>query len=319
MKKVNYLLILLIISISVKAQVTESEKQLKEEVKVDSVKNWKKGGVFSFGLSQTSFTNWAGGGQNSLAGNALFSAFYNYKSPNSAWDNQLDMGYGLLSQGSDKSFIKTDDKIDFTSKYGYKASKNMYFAALVNFKTQMTTGFKNPDDSIKISDFLAPAYILAAMGIDYKPNEILTAFFAPITQKTTLVNSPYLSDIGAYGVEPAYIDDNGNFVSGKRSRTEFGGYIRIFYKNQFFDNISLQSKLDLFSNYLNNPENVDVNWETLIAFKITKYFSTNISTQLLYDDDVIVNIDKNEDGIIEESGPRIQFKEVLTIGFSYKF
>ena len=310
---------LLLLGLETFSQVTDGETTLRDVIKTDSVTGWKFGGVFSLGFSQTSFVNWAAGGQNSIAGNSLFSTFANYKHKKSAWDNQLDVSYGILKQAETDRAQKTDDKIDFVSKYGYKAGKNLYYALLGSFKTQMMPGYKTPTDSIKTSDFMAPAYFLMAAGMDFKPNDKLTVFFAPVTQKTTFVNSAFLADQGSYGVDAAYIDNNGLFVPGKKRRTEFGGYLRVFYKNQFYKNIDLQTKLDLFSNYLHNPGNIDVNWEVLLAFKITKYISTTISTQLIYDDDIIVNIDKNEDGVFEESGPRVQFKEIISLGFSYNF
>jgi len=318
MKKFLFISCIVLTSLTY-SQVIEVEQELKNKVKTDTLKGWKQGGVFNLGFSQTSFTNWAAGGQNSIAGNAMFSTFSNYKSPNSAWDNQLDMGYGILKQGDDGNYVKTDDKIDLTSKYGYKASNRLYYAILGNFKTQSTVGYKNPDDSIKVSDFLSPAYFLLAIGIDYRPNDKFTAFFAPITQKTTIVNSAFLANQGAYGVDAAFINDVGEFVAGKKLRTEFGGYLRVSYKEKFYENISLQTKIDFFSNYLEKPQNIDVNWEMIIAFKIAKYFSVNISTHLIYDDDIKIDIDSNNDGIIDARGPRIQFKEVMTIGFSYSF
>jgi hypothetical protein len=319
MKNITIFSIFLCFSVTLSAQVVEVEKSLREEVKTDSVLRWTHGGVFNFGLSQTSFSNWAAGGQNSIAGNSLFSVFANYKSPRSAWDNQLDISYGIMKQEDTERAQKTDDKIDLVSKYGYKAGKDFYYAVLASFKTQSMPGYKSPLDSIKTSDFLAPAYFLVAAGMDYKPNNKITVFMAPVTLKTTIVNSTFLADQGAYGVEPAFIDDAGILVPGKKKRTEFGGYLRVFYKDQYFKNIDIQSKLDLFSNYLNNPGNIDVNWEVLLAFKVTKYISTTISTQLIYDDDIITNIDKDKDGVFEESGPRIQFKEIISVGFSYKF
>lgn len=301
------------------SQVVDAEKSLREEVKTDSLSKWTHGGVFNVGLSQTSFSNWAAGGQNSIAGNSLFSFFANYKGPHSAWDNQLDISYGILKQEDTERAQKTDDKIDIVSKYGYKAGKNLYYALLGSFKTQSMPGYTSPLDTIKTSDFMAPAYFLVAAGIDYKPNSKITVFLAPVTQKTTIVNSAFLANQGAYGVDAAFTDESGIFVPGKKRRTEFGGYMRVFYKDQFFKNVDIQSKLDLFSNYLKNPGNIDVNWEVLLAFKITKYISTTVSTQLIYDDDIITNIDKDKDGIFEESGPRIQFKEIVSLGFSYKF
>ncbi len=184
----------------------------------------------------------------------------------------------------------------------------------------MDAGFNYPDDSTKISDLLAPAYLLGAVGLDYKPSDKFTAFVAPVTAKTTFVNDQVLADAGAFGVEKAVYDTAGNLLTaGKNIRTEFGGYIRLFYKVDVMKNVSLQTKLDLFSNYLENPQNIDVSWEVLISMKVNKYISATITTHLLYDDDTDISIDNNNDGIIDRIGPRTQFKEVLGVGFSYKF
>jgi hypothetical protein len=102
-------------------------------------------------------------------------------------------------------------------------------------------------------------------------------------------------------------------------RYEFGGYVRLFFKKDLMKNVNLQTKLDLFSNYLHNPQNIDINWEVLISMKVNKYITATINTQLLYDDDVMIAVDENGDGTPDSSGPRTQFKEVIGVGFSYKF
>lgn len=288
-------------------QVTEAEKTLRA-VNADTLMGWKKGGVISANLAQTSLTNWAAGGQNSLAINSILSVFANYKMDKSVWDNSLNLGYGLLKQGKDADFRKTDDKIDFLSKYGREAFKNVYYAALLNFKTQMTPGYNYPDVTNKISDLFAPAYLLLAVGLDYKPDAYFSAFLAPLTGKFTFVTDQELSDAGAFGVTP-----------GEKIKSELGGYLRVIYskndfKNEFLQNISFTTKIDLFSNYLNNPQNIDVNWETLIAMKVNKYISVSLNTHLIYDDDIKII---SEDS--EIPGPRIQFKEIFGVGFSYNF
>lgn len=150
---------------------------------------WKTGGVLSLNLAQTSLTNWAAGGQNSVAANGIFSLFANRKQDKQTWDNSLDIGYGILKQGGkDEIAKKTDDKIDFLSKCGRQAFSNFYYAALLNFKTQMTPGYNYPNVENKISDLYAPAYLLAAFGMDYKPNANFSAFIAPVTAKLTFVN-----------------------------------------------------------------------------------------------------------------------------------
>lgn len=295
-------------------QLTEAEKTLRA-MRADTIQGWKTGGVVGFNFAQTSLTNWAAGGENSLAINGMFSGFANYKKGKSVWDNTLDIGYGLIKQGSE-DFKKTDDKIDFLSKYGREAFNNFYYAALFNFKTQMTPGYNYPDFTNKISDLFAPAYITLALGMDYKPNAWFSAFVAPLTAKFTFVTNTELSDIGAFGVNP-----------GETVKSEIGGYIRAIYsKNDFkaelLKNVSFTTKIDLFSNYINNPQNIDVNWEVLLAFKVNKYLNVNFNTQLIYDDDIMIQNDRNGNGIIEAGeGSRslVQFKEIFGVGFSYKF
>ncbi|HCY43618.1 MAG TPA: hypothetical protein DHV48_20150 [Prolixibacteraceae bacterium] len=304
-------------------QITDGEAKLRKQ-NSDTIQGWKKGGVIALNLAQTSLTNWAAGGQNSFAVNGLFSGFSNFKNEKTVWDNSLDMGYGLLKQGKNSDYMKTDDKFDFLSKYGRQAFNDFYYAALVNFKTQMTVGKDYAKDTAKISNFLAPAFLIGAIGMDYKPNSYFSAFLAPLTGKITIVNDQQLANAGAFGVTPATYDNLGNLLhKGEKSKSELGGYIRLIYsKNDFkyeiFKGVSFTSKLDLFSNYLKKPQNIDISWETQIAFKVNKYISANINTHLLYDDDIAIAIDSNNDGITDKSGPRIQFKEILGVGFSYK-
>lgn len=311
MKRNLFALIVILTTINILSfgQLTEGEKQLRT-VNGDTIMGWKKGGVITINLAQTSLTNWAAGGQNSFAMNGLLSTFANYKRNGNAWDNTLDIGFGLLKQGSD-DLRKTDDKFDFVSKYGRKAFKDFYYSALLNFKTQMAPGYKDPDYTNKISNFLAPAYLLAALGLDYKPSSYLSMFVAPITGKITFVTDQALSDIGAFGVTP-----------GSKSLTEFGGYLRAVYsrndfKTEFLKNVTFTTKLDLFSNYTTNPQNIVVNWETLLAFKVNKFLSASITTQLIYDDKIKVPV--IEDGIEKSIGSLVQFKEILGVGLSYKF
>jgi hypothetical protein len=312
MKKISLISALLLATMAAFGQITDAEKKLKT-VTTDSIKGWKTGGLTSLNLSQTALLNWSAGGESSVAVNGLFSAFANYKSYRMAWDNSLDLGYGLLQQKS-MGLRKTDDKIDFTSKYGQRAFNDFYYAALLNFRTQFSAGYNYVNDSTKtrISDLLAPAYLLGAVGLNYQPNAHFNAFLAPFTGKITFVMNDSLSSIGAFGVE-----------AGKHSLSEFGGYARMIYskndfKGEFLKNISFTTKLDLFSNYLKKPQNVDVNWELLIGLKVNKYISVNITTQMLYDADV--KFDTNNNGTLDDGDKsKIQFKEILGVGFMVKF
>jgi hypothetical protein len=295
-------------------QITESEEQLRTQA-ADSIEGWKKGGIITLNLSQTSLTNWAAGGQNAFSGNGLISLFANYKKDKSLWSNSLDIGYGVLKQGKNEDFIKTDDKIDLLSKYGRKAAEHWYYAALFNFKTQMTAGYNYPNDSVKISTLFAPAYIIGSLGMDYKPNDDLSAYISPVTSKITIVTDQDLANQGTFGVTPAEYDTISGLIVSKaeKVRFELGGYLRLEYRKVLMENITILTKLDLFSNYLDNPQNIDVGWETLITMKVNKYISATLNTHLIYDDDIDITTDTGK------KVPRTQFKEVLGIGFSYKF
>lgn len=305
-------------------QVTDGEKDL-QTVSKDTTNGWKKGGYFSLTGSQVNLTNWVAGGQNSVSLNSLFGLYANLRRGNMTWENSLDFGYGILRQSNKlfqdngEKWIKTDDRIDITSKYGQKASDSWYYAGLLNFRTQSTAGYDYAiDDVTEISGFLAPGYLLGAVGMDYKPNDKFSLFIAPITTKFTFVNDTILANQGAFGVDKAFINDNGVYVPGRKLRTEFGGYLRMQYKTKLAENISFTTKLDLFSNYLENPERIDVNWENLLEIKLWKFLSATLSTHLIYDDDINITV-VDDAGEQIGFGPRVQFKEVLGVGLSWKF
>jgi hypothetical protein len=298
MRKLLIVLIGVIASINVYAQADTTAK--------DTV--WRCGGLFSVNLTQVSLTNWAAGGQNSISGNALVSLFANYKKGKKAWDNNLDLAYGLVRQGKEGDVLKTDDKMDLSSKYGIKAFDHWYYSALFNFKSQFAPGYNYPNDSIAISKFLAPGYVLFALGLDYKPSDYFSLFISPVTARWLIVNDKLLSDAGAFGVD-----------SGKTVRQELGAYVKAAFNKDMNKYINLKTSLDLFSDYLNEPQHVDVNFQFLMSLKVSKFISASLSLQALYDHDTKVAVYKSDDITIDHFGPRTQFKEVLGIGFAYKF
>ncbi|MDA3882452.1 MAG: DUF3078 domain-containing protein [Bacteroidales bacterium] len=326
MKIKLFVVLFLFFTLNLSAQITDAESALKKRP-ADTVRGWKTGGVMSLSFAQTSLTNWASGGENSLSINGIFSVFAQYKDGKNVWDNSLDMGYGLLGTGDGElEYKKTDDKIDFLSKYGRQAHKNFYYAALLNCKTQMTNGYDySLESDLPISTYLAPAYITTALGMDYKPDSYLSVFFAPVTSRITVVTLERLANAGSFGVEPAVYDSLGVMIEeGEKYRSEVGGYIRVIYSRKDFEkewlqNVSLTSKIDLFSNYLNSPENIDINWENQLVFKLNQYLHVTFNTQLIYDDDILIGKDTNGDGENDERFPRLQFKQILGVGFSFSF
>ena len=271
----------------------------------DSLSGWEKGAVATLNFSQVSFTNWASGGQNSLSGVALFNGSANYKKNRFTWDNTLDLAYGLTRQGDDP-WVKNDDRIDFASKAGQYAFKNWYYTGLLGFKSQFSDGYASPGDTVSISGFMAPAYLNISLGMDYKPNKYFSLFISPLTGKMTFVLNEHLSDAGAFGVDP-----------GSSFRPEFGGYLKMALKYDIMKNVSLQTKLDLFSNYLDNPENIDVAWDVLLAMKINEYLTATLTTNLIYDDDILIAVEQDDSSVRMQ--PAIQFKEMFGLGLSYKF
>ncbi|MFN3306698.1 MAG: DUF3078 domain-containing protein, partial [Candidatus Kapaibacteriota bacterium] len=176
-----------------------------------------------------------------------------------------------------------------------------------------------------ISNFFAPAYLTTAVGLDLKPADYLSVFSAPFTGRTTIVIDNELANKGTFGVRPAVYDSIGNILEpGKKFKNELGGFIRISLSKGNFDieflrNITITSKLELFTNYLNKPQNIDVNWENLLLFRVNKIPSINLITQVIYDDDVKFPIDSNGDGKFDSTAPRTQYKEIFGLGISLTF
>lgn len=314
----------LVLPFTVSAQETELKATAAktESAKIEERPDgWKNGGSGTFSFSQVSLTNWAGGGQNSVAANVFMNLFYNYKKGKAVWDNTLDVAYGVIRQGTG-DFIKSDDRIDFFSKFGYKAFGKWNYAGLLNFRTQMAPGYdlSSPLSRVRISDVFAPAYITLSLGMDYKPNENFTFFLSPVTSKTTVVLDQPLADVGAFGVKPGYYKygSDTTFVNGENIRYEFGGYLKLAFKTEIWENAVFTTKIDLFSNYLNNPQNIDIFWDNSLVIKVGKYLGVNFGFTMVYDHDIKIAVDQNNDGIFESSGPRTQIKQVFGFGLSYK-
>jgi hypothetical protein len=280
----------------------------------EAPKNWNKSTELGLAISQVSLTNWAAGGDNSIAGNGYFNFIAKYNKEKTSWDNGLSLAYGLSKQG-DLKVRKTDDKIDFYSKYGHKIAKHWDASALLNFKSQFAKGYNyKVSDSTVISNFLAPGYILLGTGLDYKPVDYFSVFVSPLTGRLTIVTDTALVNAGAYGVAAPTYDGLGNVTKkGDHVKTEFGASVKLMFKKDIWKNVNLQLKMQLFSDYLKNPQNIDIDAEMALLMKINEYLSTNIVLNTLYDHDINIT---DKDGNV---GPRTQFKEVFGVGFVYKF
>lgn len=272
---------------------------------IDTIKYWKVGGKSSFTFNQVTLNNWSAGGKNSIAGTFLINAYLNYSKKKVSWDNAVDLGYGLTKQGAD-NLVKTEDKIYLLSKFGYQVDgSRWYYSGVLDFKTQFDIGYNDPpENSIKLSKFMAPAYLNFSLGMDYKPNDNISFYLSPLTSKTTIVLDDSLSNAGAFGVK-----------SGKNFREEYGASLKLrAQRTNIIKNVDVTTRLDLFSNLRNNPKNIDVDWEIAFSMNVNDYLSAVVSFNVVYDDDVkFVNEDK------ETKGPRVQMKQLFGFGVSYKF
>ncbi|MEO8760226.1 MAG: DUF3078 domain-containing protein, partial [Bacteroidia bacterium] len=280
-----------------------------------TAKHWKHGGIISLNGQEVSLTNWAAGGQGAISVGGLVNVFFNYHKNKIIWNTNINLAYGVIKNGSSKNWLKTDDRIQLTSKVGREAFKKAYYSALVDFKTQFAPGYNYPNDSTKISNFLAPAYGLIALGMDFEVDSNLSFFISPATVRITYVGDNNLARQGAYGVQAEVLDNSGAVVTPyKNIRYQFGAYAKIQYHRNIMKNVNFATMVESFSDYLNHPENLYINWTTLLSMKVNKFISATFSTQLIYDPAVKI---PQADGKLV--GPRVQFKQVLGVGFSYKF
>ena len=320
-KKLMKKILLIAFSLSIVNLLITTET--KAQTKADT--SWKKGGFISLNLSQTQYTNWAAGGENSFALNGLSNTFYNYRKEKMYWENSLDLAYGLVKLNK-FPIRKSDDKIELNSKFGKLASGKFYYSALLNFKSQFSPGYNYPDDSTVISQFLAPAYLTIALGMDYKPNDYFSMFLSPATGRFTIVNNETIADAGTYGNEAAVFDSSGTIIThGKKIRSEFGASFNAKFQKDIIKNVNLMAKLNLFNNYTDkvaaNRANIDVNFEALLAMKVNKYLSASIYANAIYDNDILVPVYSETNGVKTQigTGPRLQLKDVIGVGFAYKF
>ena len=304
MKKQFLLIAMLLIGVGAMAQ----------ETAIDT--SWKYKGNVGLNFSQVSFTNWAAGGQNALNWLGTFHYEINYAKGIYKWDNTLNAALGYSYFNFKQKPVKTDDRLEFTSLAGIKASEHWNYSLEFAFRSQMAKGFDYASDSTTyISKFLAPAYISLGIGAEWVPNEHFSVNIAPITGRVTIVNDDYLASIGAYGVNALDANDTTVHAKGSKVRFEFGARLAAKMKYSLFHNVDFESKLELFSNYLNHPERVDVDWQNLFVMKVNSWLNCNFGTHMIYDYDIpFYDPDPITGELIKDPNSKVQFKEVLSVG-----
>ena len=280
---------------------------------------WQQGGDGNIAFSQTTFSNWAEGGEDALNLNLLSGFFANHKNGRTVWDNLLTVGYGLQKQG-DQDIRKSDDQIDLISKYGYGTadSSKWYYSGLFNFNSQITNTYEYPEDAAKnlISQFLSPGNFKLGLGMDYKPDETFSLFISPLTGDLILIDNQSIANLGIHGNEVV------NEI-GEKEKWGLGALLTALLNRDLSENLNYKGKLSLFADYLNNPQNVDIKWENLFTTQVWKILTITLAGELRYDHDVLIPVDRNNDGVIDENdgvgGRRTQFKEVFGVGIGYSF
>ena len=280
---------------------------------------WKTLEEIGLYFNQVSFNNWNAGGANSIS--AIFNGKVqaNYKSEKLFWNSNLFIRYGVNKQESEP-LRKTEDAISIISNFGYEKNENSnwFYSTRFSFNTQFADGYNNPDEE-PISRFMAPAYLFMGAGLEYGRHiEKLSFYASPLTLKTTFVLDKNLANSGAFGVNPAIFDMDGNIIKeGDTVRSEFGFLLTNQYQNEVFENIMLNSLIRLYSDYLNNFGNIDLEWEINFDFKVNKYVSAIFGSHLRYDDDIKTELIRNEitNEIIVVEGPKLQWKQLLGVGF----
>lgn len=280
----------------------DAQRAIKKEADTTK-KKWRKGGIYGINVAQGSLSNWAAGGDNfSLSVNSALSLFAFYSKEKSSWDNTFDLNLGYVKTTTLGS-RKNDDRFDFLSKYGHALNPKLNLATLFNLRSQIFRGYIYPNDSTKTyaSNFMAPGYILVSLGLDYKPTKNLSIYFSPVTSRWVIVRDTTLANKGLYGVKP-----------GKQSALEFGGFATIGYLKEFSKAVSYKGRLDLFSNYRHNPENIDLFMSNAFNAKLGKVLVVTWSVDIIYDDDVrLFGKYKN--------APATQLKSLVGVGFQVRF
>jgi hypothetical protein len=263
-----------------------------QSIPKDTTNLWTRKGMFTLLLNQSAYNQqWLAGGTSNIAGNFGLNYDFNYKKGDVVWDNKFIAAYGLTKiKGAEKT-AKTDDRLEFNSVWGKKAINNWYYSAFFNFKTQMDAGLHK--DGIQLSHFFSPAYFQIGPGMLWKKDHNFSLNLAPATAKLILVHKHFTDFGSSFGV-----------LQGDSSRFEFGTSITTYYKLNVITNVSIENRLNLYSNYLDQPQNVDIDYQMNVIMRINNYMSANVTLQTIYDDNAI---------------QAVQVREVFGLGVNFSF
>lgn len=270
-----------ILSINAQEVVKEIEKVTKAIEDTTRTRGWTKKGDVIFLFNQSSFSNWLAGGENNFSGNLGLNYDFNYKNEDWSWDNKIIASYGLLQTQNAEFEKKTDDRLELNSLAGKKAGGLWYYSLFVNFRTQFTRGYEYTtiggiETREEFTNFMSPGYLTFGPGLMWKKTDNFKFNLAPLSSKMTFVSEELREKFAGqnyFGVD-----------EGKTLRYELGFFASGYYKFNLFENVSAENILTLYSNYLEDPQNVDIDYQLNIVMTINKFLTTNFSFQTIYDD-----------------------------------
>ena len=268
--------------------------------------NWSKSGNFTFLGNQSSYSYWTAGGQTSISGTIKIDYDFNFENNGWNWDTKVITAYGLNSIGGSKYLKKTDDRFEINSLLGKKFTNNLIgnwsYSSFINFKTQWTKGYRyrknsnGEEERSELTRFFSPAYLQIGVGLYWRKSKDLWVNFAPVTGRLIVVNKFFTENLQD---GKQYFGVN----KGSNSRFELGASLRSYYKFELIENVEISNRLSLYSDYLENSGNIDLDYTINTSMKINKYLTTNFIIQFIYDDNSI---------------KRLQVREVMGIGLNLK-
>ncbi len=297
-----------------------------DSIKVyDSGVFWKYEGRVRLNLNTIILSDWADGGESSLSGATYFDMMLKYEKNNFKFENYFTTLYGMQLYRYSKS-RKSEDKIKLISSVAHKFKESWFYNAQLDFKSQYSKGYKYPNDSVPVSDWLAPGYLTLSLGIENKSINGLSIFVSPMAGKLIFVMNQDLANEGAFGVKPAERNEVGEIiVPGDNIKAELGVNVKIRYRKEIVKNIDVSSYLVLYNNYADsdpaNRWNIDVDWETLFDFTINRYFVANLYLHMIYDHNTKVPDYEVVDGERIKTGEtlKLQIKQNYGLGLAFKF
>lgn len=280
-------------------------------------KPWKIKGAVGLNFNQVGLYRWQGGGVPSMSYTFLYRGTFDYSKNDIYWNSFLDLAYGqLVQRGEDQ---KTDDRWEIGTQVGRKLSSKWDVNAFANLRSQFQEGFDPDDLTFRISDWMAPGYLQYGLAANYTPTDWLQINLSPITSKITFINDDSLANLRA---DPGNLEETrGRYGQelGENIRFEYGAYAKIGIKKEIIENVLLDTKAEFFTNYAENFGSIDVFWDLALLLKVNKWLSASITTNLIYDEDIIMPLETDKNGNAVHSGPSVQFKQAIGVGIALTY